>query len=128
MAQMESRRVIAIVPPDAAAVARIARSATLVITSRYHPAVFAVPAGVTTIGIPVDDYTPEKLTGALQNFGQDGILPVKGLLAGDGPALLARVWEARDATAIAGRSIAATQRAATAGWWDRVAAALRPTS
>ena len=127
MAQMESRRVIAVVPPDATAAARIARSATLVVTSRYHPAVFAVPAGVATIGIPVDDYTTVKLTGALQNFGQNGILPVKGLLAGDGPALLARVWEARDATAIAGRGIADAQRLATAAWWDRVAEVLRPT-
>ena len=128
MAQMESKRVMAAVPADAPAAARIARSASLVVTSRYHPAVFAVPAGVATIGIPVDDYTTVKLTGALQNFGQDGILPVKGLLAGDGPALLARVWGARDATAIVGRTIADSQRAATAAWWDRVAEVLLPSS
>ena len=128
MARMESKRVMAAVPADAAAAARIARSASLVVTSRYHPAVFAVPAGVATIGIPVDDYTTVKLTGALKNFGQDGILPVSGLLAGDGPALLARVWGERDATATAGRTIADSQRAATAAWWDRVAQVLRPTS
>jgi polysaccharide pyruvyl transferase WcaK-like protein len=121
MAQMESQRVMAAVPTDARAAARIARSASLVVTSRYHPAVFAVPAGVATIGIPVDDYTSVKLTGALENFSQNGILPVTALLAGDGPALLARVWEARNATATAGRAIAETQRAATAAWWDRVA-------
>jgi len=128
MAQMESQRVMAVVPPDAPAAARIARSASLVVTSRYHPAVFAVPAGVATIGIPVDDYTSVKLTGALENFGQDGILPVTVLLAGDGPALLARVWGARDATATAGRTIAETQRAATAVWWDRVAEVFRTGS
>ncbi len=128
MARMESKRVMAAVPADAPAAARIARSASLVVTSRYHPAVFAVPAGVATIGIPVDDYTTVKLTGALKNFGQDGILPVSGLLAGDGPALLARVWGERDATATAGRTIADSQRAATAAWWDRVAQVLRPTS
>jgi len=128
MARMESKRVMAAVPADAPAAARIARSASLVVTSRYHPAVFAVPAGVATIGIPVDDYTTVKLTGALKNFGQDGILPVRGLLAGDGPALLARVWGERDATATAGRTIADSQRAATAAWWDRVAQVLRPTS
>jgi polysaccharide pyruvyl transferase WcaK-like protein len=128
MAQMESRRVMAAVPPDAPAAARIARSASLVVTSRYHPAVFAVPAGVATIGIPVDDYTSVKLTGALENFGQHGILPVASLLAGNGPALLARVWSARDATATAGRAIADTQRAATAAWWDRVAEVFRPIS
>ena len=126
MAQMISQRVLVIVPPDASAAARIARSASLVVTSRYHPAVFAVPAGVATIGIPVDDYTTVKLTGALQNFDQDGILPVTGLLAGDGPALLARVWAAREATATAGRAIADTQRSSTAAWWDRVAAELFP--
>ncbi|MHC5794908.1 polysaccharide pyruvyl transferase family protein [Lacisediminihabitans sp. FW035] len=125
MAQMESRRVMAVVPPDAPAAARIARSASLVVTSRYHPAVFAVPAGVATIGIPVDEYTGVKLAGALRNFGQDGILPVNDLLAGEGPALLARVWAARDATVAAGRTIADTQRADTADWWDRVAGILR---
>ena len=128
MARMESKRVLAAVPADAPAAARIARSASLVVTSRYHPAVFAVPAGVATIGIPVDDYTTVKLTGALKNFGQDGILPVSGLLAGDGPVLLARLWGERDATATAGRTIADSQRSATAAWWDRVAQVLRPTS
>ncbi len=128
MAQMESRRVMAVVPPDAPAAARIARSASLVVTSRYHPAVFALPAGVPTIGIPVDDYTTVKLTGALQNFGQHGILPAAAMLAGEGPALLAEVWEARDATTAAGRTIADAQRAATVAWWDQVAEALRPTS
>jgi polysaccharide pyruvyl transferase WcaK-like protein len=126
MALMESRRVMAVVPPDAPAAARIARSASLVVTSRYHPAVFAVPAGVATIGVPVDEYTTVKLTGALRNFGQDGILPVNDLLAGTGPALLAGVWATREATADAGRTIAETQRAATAEWWDRVAAVLSP--
>jgi len=128
IAQMISQRVLAVVPPDAPAAARIARSASLVVTSRYHPAVFAVPAGVPTIGIPVDDYTTVKLTGALQNFGQDGILPVRALLGGEGAEVLARVWAARDDTAIAGRAIADTQRAATDAWWDRVAETLRPIS
>lgn len=128
MAQMISQRVLAVVPPDAPAAARIARSASLVVTSRYHPAVFAVPAGVATIGIPVDDYTTVKLTGALRNFGQDGILPVADLLAGGGPELLARVWAARDATGAAGRAIAGAQHAATAAWWDRVAAVLQPSA
>jgi polysaccharide pyruvyl transferase WcaK-like protein len=124
MAQMRSRRVLAEVPADAAAAALLARSASLVVTSRYHPAVFAVPAGVPTIGIPVDDYTTVKLTGALQNFGQDGILPVADLLAGRGPALVERLWESRDSIRASGRARAAEQRAASAEWWDRVVAVL----
>ncbi|MET4702831.1 polysaccharide pyruvyl transferase family protein [Frigoribacterium sp. UYMn621] len=128
MAQMISQRVLAVVPPDAPGAARIARSASLVVTSRYHPAVFAVPAGVPTIGIPVDEYTRVKLTGALENFGQRGILPVAALLAGDGPELLARVWADRVEMTTAGRTIADTQRAASAAWWDRVATVLSPRS
>lgn len=124
IAQMRSRRVLAVVPADAAAAARLARSASLVVTGRYHPAVFAVPAGVPTIGIPVDDYTTVKLTGALRNFGQDGILPVAELLSDGGPALVERLWASRDEVRANGRDRAVEQRAASAQWWDLVAAVL----
>lgn len=121
IAQMESQRVMAVVPADALAAARIARSASLVVTSRYHPAVFAVPAGVVTIGIPVDEYTTVKLTGALRNFGQHGILPLEDLIAGAGQASLANVWASRDTVRAEGLAVAETQRPVTAAWWDRVA-------
>ena len=121
MSQMQSQRVMAAVPADAVAAARIARSASLVVTSRYHPAVFAVAAGVPAIGIPVDDYTTVKLTGALRNFGQDGILSATELLAGADTALLARVWDARNIVRADARTVADAQREATAAWWDRVA-------
>jgi len=111
-----------VAPSDARAAAALARNAALVITSRYHPAVFAVPAGVPTIGIPVDEYTTVKLTGALGNFGQHAILPIERLMNGAGPALAAAVWAAGDSIRAETRALSAANRQASTAWWDEVAA------
>lgn len=112
------------VPTTARAAATLAREASLVITSRYHPAVFAGPAGVPTIGIPVDEYTTVKLTGALGNFGQHGILPIDALMNGAGPALAASVWANRDSIRANSSAITAANRQASIAWWDAVTGAV----
>lgn len=109
-------------PTDSTTAAVLARGAAMVVSSRYHPVVFAVPAGVATIGVPVDDYTGVKLRGALGNFGQQGLLPVDQLLAGDGAALARRLWAERDTIRSGAALLAPSARAASAAWWDRVAA------
>lgn len=93
----------------------LARRAALVVSSRYHPAVFAAASGVPTVGIPVDEYTTVKLTGALGTFGQSSLLPVDSLLAGTGTAVVeaARRHEPDRATLT-------TARAQAERWWDRV--------
>jgi polysaccharide pyruvyl transferase WcaK-like protein len=105
--------------------ARLAKSAALVISSRYHPAVFAVAAGVPTVGIAVDGYTTVKLTGALGNLGQSGVVSAAQVVDGTAidPAL--GVW--RDGDEIRSRHAAtvAKTRAASDAWWDRVWGALR---
>ncbi len=115
-----------VAPVDSGSSARLARGASLVVTSRYHPAVFAVAAGVATIGIPVDDYTTTKLTGALGTFGQHSLLAVDDLVAGRGPALVAETWAAREAVRSRGTAIAVDRRKDAAAWWDRVARTLAP--
>jgi len=100
--------------------ASLARGAALVVTSRYHPAVFAVGAGVPTIGIAVDDYTNVKLTGALGNLGQDGVLTADELLDGSGAAMLSRVWGDREQARARGLTLATERRRASERWWDRV--------
>ena len=110
-----------VVPTDAIAAATLAREASLVVTSRYHPAVFAVSSGVPTIGIPVDEYTRVKLSGALGNFGQAGILPMADLVNGAGPALAATVWAGRDSIRADSAPVIAENRAASTEWWNRVA-------
>lgn len=113
-----------VVPPvDSVAAARLARGAGMVVSSRYHPVVFAVPAGVPTIAIPVDDYTGVKLRGALGNFGQTGLLPVDDLLSGRGAELATRMWADRDVVRSGAALLAPTAREASAAWWDRIAAA-----
>ena len=112
-----------IVPPvDSVTGASLARGAAMVVSSRYHPVVFAVPAGVPTIGIPVDGYTGVKLSGALGNFGQDGLLGVDELLAGRGAALVKRLWADRDVIRSEAAVLAPSARAASSAWWDRIAA------
>jgi polysaccharide pyruvyl transferase WcaK-like protein len=120
VAQRMSARTREIPATDAATSGALARGAALVVSSRYHPVVFAVPGGVPAIGIAVDDYTTVKLTGALGNFGQDSVLDAAALVAGEGIALLDRVWQDRDAIRrrVPDRSLESTR------WWDRVAAAL----
>lgn len=102
--------------------ARLARDAALVVTSRYHPAVFAGPAGVPTIGIPVDGYTGIKLRGALAAFGQGGILPIDALLAGAGGELVHSVWSEREQTRERGLRRADDARPGSANWWNLVRA------
>jgi polysaccharide pyruvyl transferase WcaK-like protein len=116
---------VRVVPPtDVPASAALARSAALVVTSRYHPAVFAGPGGVPTIGIPVDAYTEVKLRGALGSFGQDGTLPIAELLARGGGDTIGSAWDARTQTRDRGIRIAERARADAAAWWDRVLRAL----
>ncbi len=103
-----------VTPTTSVEAARLARGAALVVSSRYHPVVFAVPAGVPAIGIPVDEYTGVKLRGALGNFGQSSVLPVADLLAGHGRAVV-------DAL----RASTTDRRPEYAAWWDRVVGELR---
>ncbi|MDY0891445.1 polysaccharide pyruvyl transferase family protein [Frigoribacterium sp. CFBP9030] len=110
---------------DTPAAARFAREAALHLTSRYHPAVFAVAAGVPTVGIAVDDYTTVKLTGALANFGQSSVVSAEQVLAGSADQVVLDAWGARDAVRTAWEARVDSARTASAAWWDRVAAALR---
>lgn len=109
---------------DTPAAARLARGAALHLTSRYHPAVFAVAGGVPTVGIAVDDYTTVKLTGALGNFGQSSVVSAAELLDGSAAAVALDAWAARADVHRAWEARVGSARTASAAWWDRVASAL----
>lgn len=107
---------------DTASSVALARSAKLLISSRYHPAVFAVPAGVPTLALAADAYTTVKLGGALGHWGQGAPADL-----GDPDSALRRLGEiVDDADAI--RAAAAARhpahRAHTTAWWDDVASVL----
>lgn len=50
----------------------LTEQASLVVSTRYHPIVFATAAGVPAIAIHQDEYTRVKLSGALSLAGLDG--------------------------------------------------------
>jgi polysaccharide pyruvyl transferase WcaK-like protein len=54
---------------DAQQALRVTGQAALIITSRYHPIVFGLAAGVPSLGIFGDDYCRIKLQGALEHAG-----------------------------------------------------------
>jgi len=103
--------------------AALARSAALVITSRYHPAVFAAPAGVPTLGLVADAYTQIKLSGVLGHWGEPATATLDELdarartLVDDLDAARSRIRDEADARRPA-------HRAAYTAWWDDVAAVL----
>ena len=100
--------------------AALARGARLLITGRYHPAVFAAPAGVPVLGLVTDDYTAVKQRGALAHWGQDAVVPDHGGRAPTASRSCDRVrpMPTRGAAAAARRP---AHRAAAAEWWDRIA-------
>jgi polysaccharide pyruvyl transferase WcaK-like protein len=122
-ARLRTSRVRVAPTTDIPSSARLARGAALVVSSRYHPAVFAGPGGVPTIGIPVDQYTDVKLRGALGAFGQSGIVPLTAVLEGHGAEAVREVWDAREVTRERGIHLAEQVRPDSDAWWDRVRAA-----
>jgi len=111
---------------DSLAAARLARTASLVLTSRYHPAVFAAGSGVPIIGIPVDDYTGVKLRGALGNLGQTGVIGIGDLITAlanhDLEEFVSSLWSERQSIRARASPLIAQARQASAAWWDAVAA------
>ena len=105
---------------DPRAAARLARSSALLITGRYHPAVFAAPAGVPIVGLTSDDYTRIKQLGALAHWGQHGVAAL-GAADTDGTATLRRVWHDRAAISAAAEARMPANRAEASAWWDSVA-------
>ena len=78
-------------------VAAITGAAEMVVSTRYHPLVFAAAAGVPSLGLSVDLYTRQKLTGALAHAGlKSWVMPIElgvgGLLQSAGDEL----WQRRN--------------------------------
>ncbi|MDQ1130844.1 polysaccharide pyruvyl transferase family protein [Microbacterium sp. SORGH_AS_0888] len=111
---------------DTASAVALAQHAGLLITSRYHPAVFAAPAGTPVLALATDDYTRIKLDGVLGHW--DGHRPVDlASLTGrdaDPAAICAHVEAERTRIADRARERIDAHRARAATWWDDVAAVL----
>lgn len=83
----------------------LTQRAALVVSSRYHPLVFATAAAIPCFGIHRDPYTRIKLQGALAHAGmEDWSLPAAAAEEGALLPALRRLWDGREAarTAMAG--------------------------
>lgn len=104
--------------------AALARGAALLLTSRYHPAVLAAPAGVPTLGLVTDAYTGIKLRGALGHWGEPATAPLTELDE-QAPALVKRLDAARSQVAEQAAGRLARHHLDFSAWWDEVAAVFR---
>ena len=74
-------------------VARLTGQAALVVSSRYHPIVFGLAAGVPCLGLWTDSYTLVKLQGALNHYGRAGDLcPIHEAQNGRVARMAMRLW------------------------------------
>lgn len=117
---------IQILPPlTGREIVAITDNAALVVSSRYHPVVFALGAAVPALGIAVDAYTSTKIHGAMASFGVgDFTVSVGSLLNGGADAaaadLIGRIADIRDHL----KRVNTVRKAESAAWWDAVAATL----
>lgn len=124
-ARMTSRQPVLLPIQDAHRTVELTRQAALVITSRYHPVVFALDAGVPVVAIAPDAYSDVRMRGALRNWGLDPLaLTLPSLLDGTLARAVTDVWSRRDALASYLADIRASRLAQHRRWWDDVASAL----
>jgi phytanoyl-CoA hydroxylase len=75
----------------------LTQRASLVVSSRYHPLVFATAAAVPCLGIYRDAYTRIKLQGALAHVGMEAwSLPASPAGEGELAAALRLLWNGRE--------------------------------
>lgn len=109
---------------DVPVAASLARSAGLLITGRYHPAVFATPAGVPVLGLVTDEYTAVKQRGALAHWGQKGTISIAAADQ-DGIPLVGELWDDRERIADESGKRYPEHSARARDWWDAIADVFR---
>jgi polysaccharide pyruvyl transferase WcaK-like protein len=103
----------------------LTRRASLVVSSRYHPLVFATAAGIPCFGIHRDPYTRIKLQGALAHVGMEA-WSLPAAVAEEGALLpaLRRLWDGREAARTAMTGARAALEIQEERRWSRLVARL----
>jgi polysaccharide pyruvyl transferase WcaK-like protein len=122
-AQGTACTLLPVMPPEA--VAWITQRAALVVSSRYHPLVFATAAAVPCLGLHRDAYTRIKLQGALLHAGMEAWCLSQGAAEEGGLlAALRRLWAGRDGARQTMRAALPPLAAAEEARWRRLWARL----
>jgi polysaccharide pyruvyl transferase WcaK-like protein/glycosyltransferase involved in cell wall biosynthesis len=105
--------------------AALTANAELIISSRYHPVVFGLSAGVPVLPVAVDYYGEVRIGGALENWGLRPLLRSLRHLGDGGDtkwvnSVVGQCAEIRDHLRQHGRKLDAFHDS----WWDAVAAVL----
>ena len=110
---------------DAEEARRAAAGASLVVSSRYHPIVFALIAGVPSLGIYGDDYCRIKLQGALAHAGlQRWAVTYDDVASGTLFAASLELWGVRESIRTGLEARAASWHAECRERWTAVRSAL----
>lgn len=110
---------------NAARTAALTGRAAMVLTSRYHPVVFALDSAVPVVALAPEGYSDVRIRGALENWGAGKLaLTLPSLFDGSFAEAAADVWKNRDAVSTYLSRIGDGRRTAFDRWWDSVAAAL----
>jgi polysaccharide pyruvyl transferase WcaK-like protein len=118
-----SGRVESLPIADAVETARLTAGASLVLSSRYHPLVFALDGCTPAVGLSVDAYSDVRLKGALVNWGlPDLSLTLPSLLSGEYLAAVQKAWARRAEIREHLSSLRGIRLAESAAWWDAVVA------
>ena len=117
------RRQLPVLP--ARDVAAVTAGASLVATTRYHPAVFALSSAVPVAALTKDNYSGARLAGVMANWGlADFVVPLPALSDGTLAEALAETWQRREEISAHLAVLQPSRKAWFTQWWDGVAAVL----
>ncbi|GAA1337434.1 polysaccharide pyruvyl transferase family protein [Arthrobacter roseus] len=106
---------------DAASTAALTAGASMVITSRYHPAVFATDALLPCVALAVEDYSEIRLRGTLANWGLGGFaLSLPDLVGSAFKEAITEAWNRRTEIRDHLKAAHPALREHHDRWWDAV--------
>lgn len=97
------------------------RDASLLVSSRYHPVVFAIAEGTPAVGLPVDNYTAQKICGYIAQFASRAFaMPLPFFRLTDFADAVECAVEGVRNTGAVSRIAAIDAHAHQSMWWDYV--------